>query len=362
MRAAFPRVAAATLLLFAGTTLAATPAKKLIEFGWDEPDPRFMRAHITEMQASPFDGCVFHANYRAAAGDSGNFTWSLWGRRRFSASDLDSARIDLMATPFGRFRENFLRVNVTPGRLDWFEDHSAVMANLELAARLAKQGGCPGILFDVEQYEGALWDFKAQTREHPRSWTVMSAQVRKRGAQAMRAFQRGFPGLTVFMTWAYSLPLDETVAGRVALPDTHNGLLVPFLEGMFAAASDRTIIVDGHEGSYPYREPGQFSAKADSVRHNVLRLTAQPEKYRRHLSVGFGIWLDYDWRHRGWDSADPSQNYFTPATLARSVRAALQHSDRYVWIYSETPRWWTGAGTRHALPAAYDSVLRTVRQ
>ena len=28
--------------------------KKLIEFGWDEPDTRFMREHIAEMQASPF--------------------------------------------------------------------------------------------------------------------------------------------------------------------------------------------------------------------------------------------------------------------------------------------------------------------
>jgi len=39
-----------------------TSGKKLIEFGWDEPDPAFMRAHLAEMEPTPFDGCVFHAD------------------------------------------------------------------------------------------------------------------------------------------------------------------------------------------------------------------------------------------------------------------------------------------------------------
>ena len=38
--------------------------KKLIEFGWDEPGTKFMREHIAEMQQTPFDGCVFHVEYK----------------------------------------------------------------------------------------------------------------------------------------------------------------------------------------------------------------------------------------------------------------------------------------------------------
>ena len=367
MRAAYPLVGAVALLLLAGMAMAPSPtAKKLIEFGWDEPDPRFMREHIREMQASPFDGCVFHADYRTAAGDSGSFTWKMWGQRRFTARDLAAAGADLRATNFGRFRENFLRVNVTPGDLDWFKDHSAVMANLELAARLAKQSGGPGILFDIEPYQGKLWDFAVQARVHPhtpaRTWAVLAVQVRRRGAEAMRALERGYPGLTVFLSLGYSWPLEASRGDVRALDRTDCGLLAPFLDGMISVASERVVLVDGHELSYSYREPARFAAKADSMRHGALRMTAQPGRYSQRLSVGFGVWLDNDWRKWGWNTEDPAKNYFTPAAFAVSVQAAFDHADRYVWIYSETPRWWTASGGPRALPAAYDSVLRHIRR
>ena len=342
------------------TALSPRPRKLLIESGWDEPGTRFLREHIAQLQASPFDGCVFHVDYQAPR-DSGNFTWKVWGRRRFDPSDLDAARADLAATRFGRFRTNFLRVNATPGDLDWFEDHSAVMSNLEQAARLAKLSGGPGILFDIEEYEGRLWHYRTQVKKHPHSWAALSARVRALGAEAMRALERGYPGLTVFFTMAYSIPLRETSLDRLPLTEARYGLLVPFLDGMVAAAGPNVTLVDGHEDSYPYREPGQFAAKADSMRYAVRRLAADPVRAGR-LSRGFGIWLDYDWRHRGWDAKESSKNYFTPAVFARAVRAALQHADQYVWIYSETPRWWSQEGGPQHLPAAYDSVLRVVRR
>ena len=343
-------------------TADAAPRKQLIEFGWDEPGTRFMRDHIAQLQASPFDGCVFHVDYTTAAGDSDSFTWAFWGHRRYEERQLDAARADLKATKFGRFRENFLRVNVTPADLDWFEDHGAVMNNLELAARLAKQGGCRGVLFDIEQYQGKLWNFRVQTKSRPRTWAEMEARVRSLGAEAMRALERGYPGLTLFMTFAYSLPLEETGWGQRSLPMADYGLLVPFLDGMVSAASDSAVIVDGHELSYPYRDPARFAAKADSMRNGVQRLAAQPDRYRKRLSVSFGIWLDNNHYELGWDARDPSRNHFTPGAFATSVQAALDHADRYVWIYTETPQWWSRSGGPQALPAAYDSVLRAVRR
>ena len=358
------RAAAVAALALAGTCAigARPPGKKLIEFGWDEPDPRFMREHIAELQASPFDGCVFHANYRLGNGTQRSFTWDLWGRGRFKASDLDSARLDLQATHFGRFQENFLRVNVTPGDLDWFEDHGAVMNNLELAARLAKQGGCPGILFDTEPYQGAIWDFRAQTRDHAHTWDALTAQVRKRGAEAMVALERGYPGLTVFLSVAYTWPLYESMGGRHPISDMRYGLLPSFLDGMISAASDSVVIVDGHEASYPYRDPALFAARADSMRHGVLRLVAQPERYSRRLSVAFAIWLDFNSPKIGWHVDHPESNYFTPAAFGTAVQAAFDHADRYVWIYSQQPRWWSPEGDPKNLPAAYDSVLRAMRR
>jgi len=358
------RAAALAALAIAGTCAigARSPGKKLIEFGWDEPDTRFMRDHIAQLQASPFDGCVFHVNYRLPNGTVRSFTWDLWGRARFKPGDLDSAGSDLVATKFGRFRENFLRVNVTPGDLDWFEDYSSVMNNLELAARLAKQGGCPGILFDDEPYRVELWNLQAQAKAYHHATDSLYAQVRRRGGEAMAALERGYPGLTVFLTFGYSEPMSESVGYRKPVSDTRYALLVPFLDGMIAAASDSAVIVDGHEGAYPFRDPALFAARSDSMRHAAKRLAAQPERYSRLLSVGFGIWLDVHADQVGWHIDHPESNYFTPSAFAVSVQAALDHADRYVWIYNQRPRWWTVEGGRKDVPAAYDSVLRAVRR
>jgi hypothetical protein len=69
-----------------------------------------MRRHAAEMAATPFDGCVFHVK---------PLTWGLWGRRAFRESEFEGAIADLRGLRLRRFTESFLRVNVTPGDLDW---------------------------------------------------------------------------------------------------------------------------------------------------------------------------------------------------------------------------------------------------
>src|SRR5437016_6330745 len=131
--------------------------KKLIEFGWDEPDTAFLRQHIDVMERTPFDGCVFHANFRGSGGAVGNFAWSCWGKRAFSESELKGALEDLRTISVRRFTHNFLRFNTAPADLDWFDDFSSVCQNARLAARLARAGKCAGILLDTEQYQGKLF-------------------------------------------------------------------------------------------------------------------------------------------------------------------------------------------------------------
>src|SRR5438128_7026362 len=87
----------------AGVSAREVHPKRLIEFGWDEPDTRFMREHIAEMERTPFDGCVFHLLYTEPNGSRGNFMWEAWGKRSFSAAELQPALDDLQATPLHRF-------------------------------------------------------------------------------------------------------------------------------------------------------------------------------------------------------------------------------------------------------------------
>src|SRR5690349_4547402 len=359
------RILQAGLVLAAAGVLPCFPAdpgrKQLIEFGWDEPGTAFLREHIAELQRTPFDGCVFHADYRRSDGGKGSFTWECWGTNRFSEADLDGAFADLKATRFGRFRANFLRFNTTPAKLDWFDDYGVVIENARLAARLARAGGCPGLLFDIEQYEGPLFNYRKQRDTRAKSWELYAAQCRLRGRQLMQAFQAGDPDLIVFLTFGYSLPWQQSKAGQLALADCSYGLLAPFLDGMVEAARGHARLVDGHELSYGFKEPLQFEAARQTMKRDLLPIVRDPEKYARVFSSAFGIWLDRDWRNKGWDVDDVSKNYFTPETFTTSVRAALQVSDKYVWIYSETPRWWSAEGKPVKLPPAYDDALRRAR-
>jgi hypothetical protein len=342
---------------------AGGSTKRLIEFGWDEPDTAFMRRHIAEMEGTPFDGCVFHANYATPGSPGGSFLLEAWGTRAFSTADLGPALADLQATPFRRFTDNFLRFNTTPGDVDWFDDFSAVLANARLAAQVARQGKAKGILLDVEQYQAPLFTYGLQRDVRTTPWDAYAAQVRQRGREVMEAFQQGYPDLTVFLTFGYSGPWLESSSGVRPLAACEYGLLVPFLDGMVEAARGGTRLVDGYEPAYFHeRDTTKFTAAYRTITEGLLPIVADPAAYRRRVSVGFGLWLDVDSRTRGWDGVDGGKNFYTPEAFEASVRAALEVAEEYVWIYTEAPRWWSEDGQPVDLPTGYAEALRRARQ
>ena len=141
------------------------------------------------MEQSPFDGCVFGVRY-GPGGSGGSFSWQAWGRRRFTDDELSSAFADLRALRPRRFTELFLRLNVTPGDVGWFQDHSAIVANARLAASLARAGRARGILLDVEQYEGQLFDFRRQ----PMADGLRLERLRRAGPPPRSRGHGGLPG------------------------------------------------------------------------------------------------------------------------------------------------------------------------
>jgi hypothetical protein len=360
------------LLLVVGisTALWAGPKaekKKLIEFGWDEPSTEFMRKHIAEMEKTPFDGCVFHAHWKTpGGGPSGDFMWDCWGQKTFTIEQLQHAIDDLKATPFKRFTHNFLRFNTTPSKdawlqSDWFGDFDAILSNARLAGRVAREGGVKGILFDIEQYVAPLFTYREQKDAKTKSWDEYAAQVRLRGRQVMEAFQDGYPDLTVFLTFGYCLPWGQSGEGKKALADSNYGLLAPFCDGLVEGLRGKTVLVDGHEYSYHYRDVALYDKAYKAMSQDLLVIVKDPEKYKQVMSFGFGIWMDDNWRRHGWNEQDVSKNYFTPEVFEAVVRKAMDTSDEYVWIYTEQPRWWSEKGPQK-LPAVYDAALRRARQ
>ena len=353
MRIVRAAVMPVVVLALCGNLLAqATQStKKLIEFGWDEPDTAYLRKHIAEMEKTPFDGTVFHV--------PGDFLWQCWGRRAFTEAELAPAIDDLKHTPLKKFTHNFLRFNVAPGDVDWFDDFSPILNNAKLAAKVAREGKAAGVLFDIEQYNSPLFDYRKARDAKTKSFEQYAAQVRQRGREVMSAFQEAYPGLVVFLTFGYSLPHAQAGVDAGKLAQVDYGLLKPFLDGLFDAAEGKAKIVDVFEISYGYKSAQQFDEVPVTLKKKVLAWVGDREKYLKHVSIGFGLWMDYDWRKNGWDEKDFSKNYFTPQQFEASVKKALATADEYVWIYTEKPRWWDAqSGKPAALPREYDRAVR----
>jgi hypothetical protein len=330
---------------------SAPPSRKLIEFGWDEPDPAFLRKHISQMEKTPFDGTVFHV--------TSDFLWQGWSKRTFTEAELAPAIEPLKHTSFKRFTHNFLRFNVAPGDVDWFDDFAPVLNNARLAAKIAKGGKAAGILFDIEQYNAQPFDYSRQRDAKTRPWADYSAKAKQRGRELMSAFQQEFPDLVVFLTWSYSLPFQQTRGDEKRLATVSYGLLKPFLDGMFEAARGKTKIVDGFESSYGYKNEKQFDDVQTMMKRTVLPWTPDRDRYLERASLGFGLWLDNDWRKKDWNEKDHTKNHFTPKQFEASLKKALATSDEYVWIYTETPRWWSEPeGKPVKLPIEYDLAIR----
>jgi hypothetical protein len=334
--------------------------KKLIEFGWDMPDTAFMRAHIADMEQRPFDGCVFRVMYRRPDGKPASFMTEAWGKIKISQEQLAPAIDDLKHTPFKRLTDNFLRLNVQPGNVDWFDEFSAIVGNARLAARVAHEGNAAGILLDTEMYSAPLWDYRKQRDASKKSFQEYAKAAHDRGREIMQAFQAEYPSIKIFLTYGYSLPLAQGAKEPAKLAEIDYGLLVPFLDGMVEAAEGNTRIIDGFEISYGWKQDSEFADGVAMMRKGVLPLVSDREKYARVLSCGFGLWLDRDWQKLGWDTRDVSKNYFTPTTFGHSLKSALGHCDQYVWIYSQKVKWWNK--TPENLPTEYLRAIEDARR
>jgi hypothetical protein len=353
------------VLLIAPMCLAQTvpSGRKLIEFGWDEPDTAFMRQHVVQMESTPFDGCVFHMTYQGDQKARPNFGWNCWGKRAFSQTDLQPAIDDLLATQFHHFTENFLRFDAVPADIDWFDDYTPVIQNIQLAAHVVKITRCRGILLDTEQYNAKLWDYSKQRDAKTKSWDDYAKQARLRGSQFMDALQKADPDCTIFMTFAYTLLLEQAEGDSKKMPRISYGLLAPFLDGMLDVAGPEIKFVDGYEGSYSFKTAAKFAMARQELSVRVLKgFVADAQKYQQHFQLGYGIWMDFDSQKKRWNDSNPAQNFFTPETFQQSVRLALSASDQYVWIYTQEPRWWSNGGTMQKLPQAYMTALKDARK
>lgn len=339
------------IFLIYPTSASPHSEKRLLAMG--APSLQEMTDVIEAFQQTPFDGLILDI---ATPNDRRGLAWTVFGDQRVDQAQLDRLVERFSGFNWGRLTDNFLRVNIYPATVDWFDDFDAIIDNMEAIARLAYQLGFGGIMLDTEQYPGVeIFDYPKQKYKNQYDYAAYDAQVFLRGQEVMRALNRGFPGISVLYTFGLSTGA-QFGGGRDLLPYTGSGLLTAFIEGMIDAAGETTTLVDAFEASYTYTQEAEFLAAYKLIKDFTRDFYARnPTAYGEVTQAGFGLWIDQGCGDAGLTS---SMCGFTPESFQSAVELALKYSDRYVWIYSQSINWHTGEG----IPPEWQTAIDSFRQ
>lgn len=327
--------------------------KKLIATGWDHADTHRLREQLAEMERRPFDGVVLEAVGRRDDGRPCPVR-ALFHAEPWKTEWFATCTEDLQACRFQKFKDNFIAVGANPGNVDWFDGAGwkVIVEHWRIAARVAKQSGCKGLLFDPEPYTPPYAQFhyaqQAQAQEH--TFDQYWAQARRRGREVLQAVAEEYADITLFCYFLNSVNVHATghADPRRILAPSGYGLLPAFVDGWLDVAPPGMTIVDGCESAYRYNSRRDFLEATVAIKGRCQELVS-PEnraKYRAQVQVSFGIYLDAYWN-------PPDSPWYIDGLggsrvdrLRSNVRDALEMADEYVWIYGEKFRWWPTAHSR----------------
>ncbi len=362
---------------------AAKPSV-VVSFSHTSPDTAYARRHAAWLERRPFDGVALEIDPRDADWlDASDFTKRVAGARgsgldyladmyeaprsagslrwaggaglagdarscpwnpgsRYTQATIARALEDLKATKFERFRWNLIIAMIMGPTTDWFNDEQWAQRcrNFAMLARLAREGGCAGILFDDEQYgEGCAWDYEELRRRDAvrgESFDALRDVARRRGRQFARAICAEHSNLVFWTLNGYSSLAWRLDRGQ---PQFARNLKPAFFDGMLEGASEGMIFIDGGETSYGYTTRKQFEYGRWLCREAPIKfkLTSVPDLYRQKVRCGFGLWPDF---YGDLNPDDPQNSFFSPGRLQRALHWALKVGDGYVWLYGGRWTWW----------------------
>ena len=350
----------------------AMAGKKLIGFAPDRLDAVYLCKNIDELEKLPMDGVIISVYPDDWPGQRRNRNTLWFGGATFTKADFAQTVDALKATRSEKLTDIFLDIHMTsndvpfygvvPGKrapvplsyrlqnVDWFDDKwQEVARNGAIAAYVAREGGMKGLFMDAEGYTagGGLWPWPFSYRGHlrackqagvtPRTPEECIAQVRKRGRQFMQAIVAEYPDITIMIIPSINSAGDGTPPF----------LFPAFVDGMIEASGPDATFIDGMECGYSLQRHENFVKAREHTEQENLRKTSIPELFKKKVSYGFGVWLDFECGKGrifpGWHSDDPAKfelNYRSPERLEHSLYNAFNVSDRYVWLFTWHPQWW----------------------
>ncbi len=366
-------VSTAALLLSAAWAIAAdgwprVPERTLIYYGWGAPNSTWLPEHLAEIEAMPFDaaGVTIALDRQAWLDGTDVSTQNKLGRHLFGpdAFDLETfapAIEELRTLQDSRVEPLLAACIVSQGQdfgFDWFDEErwQTALSNWRIFCQIARQGGCPGIIWDPEHYGTYFFNYPEMNQRHAASFEEYDELLRRRGREYMRVAGEVFPDLQLLMFWGNTYLALHPTQKEVPPPENAYGLLPSFFDGMLEGAHPATSFVDLCEFAYGYTERRQFLEAYHGIVNRGMAISALPDVYRARVRVGFGLWLDNGGRDR-WNTEDFSGNHFTPDRWQQALTQALDVTDGYVWIYSHSPRFFPPAN----LPEEYLQAFRNAR-
>jgi hypothetical protein len=344
-------------LCLLAAAVSCAQSTRLIATGWDSPNAARFRAELAAFeQWGVFDGTTIAPTRRLADGrvvDS---------RKAFSSDHWDWADFadcvrDLQAAQPKQATNNFLMIYANPGNVDWFDDAGwgEVVDHWRLLARVAKQGGLRGLLYDAEPYTPPHSQFRytAQPGRDQHAFGEYCVQARQRGREVMRAVAAEYPEITVMTYRLFCDLLDASNSHNLAAKlEPHTYALQPaFVDGWCDVMPPTVCLVEGDEDGYRFNSQAEFECAFTRLRLNAAAFVS-PEnraKFNAQFRIGHGIYLDAHVNPPSSSWHIDLQGGTAAQRLTANVAAALAASDGFVWIYGEQGRWWSGGNQSYAL-------------
>jgi len=358
------------------------PDKKLVEFSWASPTTIEYCQKMDLYDTGVFDGISIKLTKEAGGGNI--FMVDNW-KEVTSAVREKELELILEISENTQLRNNFL-VIYGASQMDWFseEDWAMAEAHIRWVANLARMGNFKGILWDPEPYKPGKnpWKMSDQPEMGSRSYYDFYRQVRKRGAQFIKAIQDEFPGLTILSLREFSdyqtsspfsqaiLPSKNKTRSEESLKDAWWALHLPFTLGILDGIQEGVVFIDGNEEAYYYSSQIEYYKIRNEIFNDSRALipAGLHQKFKACYYLGHAVSTDYiagNWA--GLLNGFPYRLSGQGAALTPKERSlwfehnlyyALQTSDQYVWLYSEDMNWWTGEG----IPEGFMEALKRARK
>ena len=357
------------------------PEKKLIDFSQHSPLMTYYKDHINDYEKGPFDGITLRLSKEI--GDGNIFMVDDWAK---VSADLKEAEMKLAASlPKSTvLTDNFLAL-FGASQMDWFSDDDWAKAeeHIRFGARIAKAAHCKGILWDAEPYKPGKnpWKYSDQGKVNVHSFEEYYAQIRKRGAQFIRALQEEYPGVVIFSLRELSdfqqgspfsapiFPVTDKMKAVDVMKDAWWGMHIPFYVGIMEGISTDATFIDGNEEAYFYTSPLEYYI-VRGVLADEAKALIPPELWAKHTSafrIGHAIAPEYI--QGNWLGMQPFPYRLTGQGvmmtseekvkwLEHNAYYALRSSDRYAWTWAEDIDWWT----KDKVPQGFTDALFSAKK